>query len=84
MDNKINKKEIEQVDIKATQIGPTQKQIIQYTCENCKFLYDKIITVGTSLLHQYYCQHSEKLAFLNGKSIGIESITPEWCPELNK
>lgn len=84
MDNEFNKKEVEQSTIKPEQIGPIKKEIIQYNCEGCKFLYDKSITVGNNTLHQYFCQHLEKLGFINGKSIGSENITPDWCPELIK
>lgn len=72
-----------QKEIPKEQVGPTAKEIIQYSCIGCIHHYDRGVTMNNRTMHQYFCRHLEKIEFTTGKAIGTSDLTPEWCPELN-
>lgn len=84
MNMEINEKQqTEQKVVPVEQIGPTKKEVIQYSCIGCKYLYDRGVTMNNRTMHQYFCRHLDKIEFTTGKAIGTSDLTPEWCPELN-
>ncbi len=76
----MNEKEVIKKD-NPLQIGPKKVIIEELHCLGCTFFFDRSIQSGNNEVHHYFCQNDAISQFASGKSIGIDTKTPDWCPE---
>ena len=65
------------------QIGPKKVIIEELHCIGCVYFHDRNIQSGNNEVHHFFCKNERITQFLSGKSIGISTKTPDWCPEIN-